>query len=176
MSEIEFGKHRKLVKSLVDQGKAAEALKLCGQLLTQLPQATADVLRLRAYVYALGGRYTEAIADRNAVIASGEGMLRDYYQLGDNALSAGRFEDASRWLQEALRLGRIQSEPWFESAALLLLSYAKMELGQLQEASETLERAVAIDPECAMPIRGHGVITHQSLRDEIMRRAESKPR
>lgn len=176
MGEIDLGRHKKRVKTLVDQGKAAEALDLCGQLLAQLPQATADILRLRAYVYALEGRYAEAIADRNSVIESGEGKLRDYYQLGDNAVSAGRFEDASRWLQEALRLGRIQGESWFESAALLLLSYAKMQLGQLQEASETLERAVAVDPECAMPIRGHGVVTHQSLRDEITRRVGGKRR
>lgn len=114
MSEIDFERYKKRAKALVDEGKAAEAIDLCSQLLAQLPQATADILRLRAYVYALEGRYTEAIADRNSVIARGEGILRDYYQLGDNSLSAGRFEDASRWLQEALRLGRIQSEAWVE--------------------------------------------------------------
>lgn len=176
MSEVDFESYKRRAKTLVDQGKAAEALDLCSQLLAQLPQATADILRLRAYVYALEGRYTEAIADRSSVIARGEGILRDYYQLGDNSLSAGLFEDASRWLQEALRLGRVQGESWFESAALLLLSYVKMQLGQLQEASETLERAVAIDPECAMPIRGHGMVTHQSLRDEITRRTGGKSR
>ena len=70
-----------------------------------------------------------------------------------------------------LRSGAEQNETWFNSAALLLLSYAQMRLGQLKEAESNLDKAVAIDPECAMPVRGEGIVTHQALRAEIRKLA-----
>lgn len=167
----EFDKHEKHIKALAEKGESDEALAQCNALLTELPESKAGILRLRAYIYARRGMYEEAIADREMLISGGNGILRDYYQLGDNSLSAGRFADASKWFHEVLRMGAEQNETWFDAAALLLLSYAQMRLGQLHEAEKNLEKAVAIDPECAMPVRGEGTLTHQSLRDQIRRRA-----
>jgi|SRR5882672_3506190 len=165
----DFEKQKKRIKSLAENGEPDEALAHCNALLAELPESKAEILRLRAYVYAHRGMYEEAIVDRETLISSGNGILRDYYQLGDNSVSAGRFADASKWFHEVLRRGADQNETWFDSAALLLLAYAQMRLGRLQEAAQYLEKAAAIDPECAMPVRGEGIVTHQSLRDEIRR-------
>jgi len=167
----EFERHNKRIKTLVENDSHEEALAQCNALLAAQPESQAEILRLRAYVHAHRGTYDEAIADRESLINSGTACLRDYYQLGDNSLSAGRFEDASKWFHEVLRRGAQQNDTWFDSAALLLLSYAQMRLGELQDAEKNLEKAVAIDAECAIPVRGEGIVTHQSLRDEIRRRA-----
>lgn len=169
MSEIE--KHKKRIKTLVEKDAHDDALAQCDALLAEQPEVRAEVLRLRAYVHADRGLYDEAIADRETLVNEGLAILRDYYQLGDNSMSAGRFMEAIRWFHEVLRRGAEQNETWFDSAALLLLSYTQMRLGQLQEAERNLDKAVAIDPECAMPVRGAGIVTHQSLREEIKRLA-----
>lgn len=162
---------QKSVKELVKSGEHDVALAQCNALLAEQPESNADILRLRAYVYAHRGMFDEAIADRKTILCSGAAMLRDLYQLADNLLSAGRFEEAGEWFQEVLRGGAEQNETWFDSAALLLLSYTQLRLGRLHEAEMNLEKAVAIDAECAMPVRGEGIVTHQSLRNEIRRRA-----
>ena len=166
----EFDKHIREIKALADQGEFDDALTKCNFLLAQMPEMRSDILRIRAYVYSLQGMYEQAIDDRNELIGSGDGMLRDYYLLGDNSLSLGRFADASKSLQEVLRLGAEQNETWFDSAALLLLSYAHMELGRLQEAIQCLDQAIDKDPECAIPMPGQGMVSHQQLREEINRR------
>jgi tetratricopeptide (TPR) repeat protein len=171
-----FETQKKRIKGLLEGGEPDSALAECNALLAKHPGSRADLLRLRAYVFAHRGMYEEAIADREALIGSGEGILRDYYQLGDNALSAGRFADASKWFQEVLRVGAEQKESWFDSAALLLLSYSQMRLGHLQEAAKYVEKAMALEPDCAMPVRGEGVVAGQSLRDEITRRMASPPK
>ena len=171
MAVNEFKQHEKRIKTLIENKAHDEALAECNALLAQQPELKAEVLRLRAYVHAHRGMYDEAIADRETLIDEGLAILRDYYQLGDNSMSAGRFKEASKWFHEVLRRGAEQNETWFDSAALLLLSYAQMRLGQLQEAQRNLDKAVAIDAECAMPVRGAGIVTHQSLREEIQRLA-----
>jgi tetratricopeptide (TPR) repeat protein len=165
----EFKEHERKIKALIESKGHDEALSQCSALLAEQPELKAEVLRLRAYVHAHRGSYDEAIADRKTLVNEGIAMLRDYYQLGDNSLSAGHYREASQWFNEVLRRGAEQNETWFESAALLLLSYAQMRLGQLQEAEKSLDKAVAIDAECAMPVRGEGIVTHQSLREEINR-------
>jgi len=168
---LDLSKRRQRVKELARRGGFDEAITECHALLEQFPEAKADLLRLRAYVYATHGKYHEAIADRKELIASGEGVLRDYYLLGDNSISLGQFREAAAALRELLRLGAEQKEDWFESAAFFLLSYSEMQLGRLQEASEYLERAVARDPDCALPIRGYGIMTYQQLGELINRRS-----
>ena len=165
-----FKEEKRKVNALADQGKMEEALAQCDALHAQHPEWRVEIIRLRAYTYTRQGMYQEAIAEREALISSTGGTLRDYYQLGDNFLSAGRFDEASRWLEDVLRVGAEQKEPWFESAALLLLAYAQMRLGRLQLATSYLDRAVAVDPECAMPVGGEGVLTHQELRAKINER------
>ena len=162
-----FKQHEKRIKTLIENKAHDEALAQCNALLAEQPELRGEVLRLRAYVHAHRGLYDEAIADRESLVNEGLAILRDYYQLGDNSMSAGRFKEASKWFHEVLRRGAEQNETWFNSAALLLLSYAQMRLGQLQEAESNLDKAVAIDPECAMPVRGEGIVTHQALRAEI---------
>jgi tetratricopeptide (TPR) repeat protein len=175
--EMSFAECKRRVDLLVKQGLLDEALAQCDFLIVQHPEWRVDIIRLRAYTYARKGMYPQAISEREALIESGDGMLRDYFQLGDNLLSAGRFAAASESFQEVLRLGAEQNESWFESAALLLLAYAQLRLGQLQLAIVYLDRAVAINPESAMPVHGEGMLTHQDLRikiDEALRQEEAK--
>jgi tetratricopeptide (TPR) repeat protein len=172
----DFETQKKRIKSLVEGSEPDAALAECNALLAKHPEWRADLLRSRAYVFAHRGMYEAAIADREALIGSGEGILRDYYQLGDNALSAGRFADASKWFQEVLRLGTEQNESWFDAAALLLLSYSQMQLGHLYEAAQYVEKAIALESDCAMPVRGEGLVAGQALREEITRRIASTPK
>jgi tetratricopeptide (TPR) repeat protein len=168
----EFDKHKARIKGLAESGDYDEALTQCNDFLIGGTASRADVLRLRAYVYAHQGRYGEAIADRETIVRSGEGVLRDYYQLGDNLLSAGRYLDASKCFEESLRRGKKEGETWFDSASWLLLSLAQTRMGNLQDAETSLNNAIRIDPECAMPVRGEGLITNQSLKEEIQRKRE----
>lgn len=165
----DFKQHEKRIKSLVQRKAHDEALAECNAFKAQHPELKAEVLRLRAYIHAHRGAYDDAIADRESLVNEGLAILRDYYQLGDNSLSAGRFKEASKWFNDALRRGAEENETWFDSAALLLLSYSQMRLGLLQEAEKNLDKAVALDADCAMPVRGEGIVTHQSLREEIRR-------
>ena len=162
-----FREYKRQVNALAEQGRLDEALAQCDFLMTQHPEWKADISRLRAYTFARQGMYQEAISEREALISSGGGMLRDYYLLGDNLLSAGCFVEASECLQEVLRIGALEKETWFDSATLLLLAYTQMRLGQFQLAISYLDRAVAIDPECAMPVDGEGMLTNQDLRSKI---------
>jgi tetratricopeptide (TPR) repeat protein len=162
-------------RALAESGKFDEALSQCDLLMTQTGEAQADSRRLRAYIYILKGEYEAAVGEREALIATGEGSLRDYYQLGENLLAIERFQEASQRLRQVLRLGDEQRETWFESAALLLLSYAEMQLGHIEEASRYLDGAVAKDADCALPVRGR-LITHHWLRQEIESRRGARQR
>lgn len=168
MSELEV--HKERIKKLAEAGKHDDAISQCNELLDKAPEWRADVLRLRAYSYALQGMYEEAIADRETLINNGEGKLRDYFLIAYNSLSAGRLEDASNWFKEVLRIGAEQNETWFESTSWLLLSFSQMQLGHLDEAEISVARAAAIEPDCSMPVHGKGMVTIQDIRGEIQRR------
>jgi tetratricopeptide (TPR) repeat protein len=164
----------KEIKTLAEKDRFDEAIAKCEEILRGHCESKADVLRVRAYVYSLWGHYDKAIQDRESILRMGQGILRDYYLAGDNALTLGNFVQASVWLEEVLRLGQEQSENWFESAACFLLAFAKMELGDYEEAISNLDRAVDVDANCAMPLPGLGTWDHNRLRNEIRRRAQKR--
>lgn len=159
------------IKRLAEQRRYNEALEACENFLNHFPERKAEVLRIRAYVFSLQGEFSRALNDREAVFAAGEGTIRDYYLGADDALSAREFDQAVEWLNEVLRLGKEQNEHWFDSAACFFLSDAYMELGQHTEAISSLDRAVAIESDIAMPIPHIGMCTAEQLRAEIKRRS-----
>ncbi|MHC1727571.1 MAG: tetratricopeptide repeat protein [Syntrophobacteraceae bacterium] len=161
----------KEIKALAESGRFDEAIAKCEKILDGSSEKMVEILRVRAFVYTLWGHYDKAKEDREAILGTGQGVLSDYYLAGDNALSSGNFSQASFWLREVLRLGQEQNENWFESAAYFLLAFAQMELGNYREAISNLDRAVHIDPHCAMPLPSLGTWDHNLLRTEIQRRA-----
>ncbi len=155
------------IKSLADKRQYEAALAECEKLLHESEDCNPDVLRVRSYVFALRGDYQRALQDREAVFEMGEGTIKDYYLGADDAISAGNFTLAAKWLNEVLRLGEAQNEIWFESATYFLLAYVYMKLGQYQEAIINLDNAHAIESDIAMPLPGLGMCDHNRLREEI---------
>jgi tetratricopeptide (TPR) repeat protein len=173
-----LSKETKRIEALIKNRQFDEALESCTALLADRSVSKADVLRLRAFAYASAGQYDAAIVDRQSIVEGGTALLRDYFQLGDNAIAAGRFAEAAKWFTRTLELGREQKEPWFEAAAHMLLALAQVHTGAIAEARENLERAIKIDPDCMMPLVGGDWATYQSISEEIERlsRGSAKPR
>lgn len=161
----------KTIKSLTEQKRYDDALAACELLLQEIPERTADILRSRASVFVRIRDYERALQDRQSLFKMGEGTIADYYLAADNALSARKFAEACGWLSEVLRLGEEQGETWFKAGAYFLLAYAQMELGQYKDAIATLDHAVAVEVDIAMPLPGMcGICSHQQLREKIIRR------
>ena len=160
----------KEIKFLAEHDRYDEALEQCEKLFADFPESKADILRTRAYVFARKGDYPNALRDREAIFAMGTGGIRDYFLAGNNALFAGRFLQASNWLNEVLRLGEEQNETWFKAGSYFLLAYAQMELGNYSEADANLKTAMSVEPRCAMPLPGLGMCDESRLREQIRRR------
>ncbi len=85
----------KKIKSLAEQGNYREALEECAQYINNFPEKKSDGLRTKAYVLVLSGDYEGALRARKTIIDMGDGRLKDYFLYGNNALSLGKYEDAS---------------------------------------------------------------------------------
>lgn len=160
----------KKIKSLAEQGNYREALEECAQYINNFPEKKSDGLRTKAYVLVLSGDYEGALRARKTIIDMGDGRLKDYFLYGNNALSLGKYEDASDRFKEVLRKGAEQNETWFDSAAYFLLSYAQMELCNFDEALKYLENAISCEPDCSMPLPNKGVWDKHRLKEEIINR------
>ncbi len=174
----DFPRDKKRIEALIKGRQFEEALESCNALLEKEAGVSAKILRLRAFAYASAGRFDAAIADRERIVETSEVLLRDYFQLGDNSISAGRFPEAVKWFTKTLQLGREQKVSWFEAATLLLLAYAQTYTGAIAEARENLESAVKIEPDCMMPLAGGDWATYQSIGEKIDRlvRVSEKPK
>lgn len=161
------------VKLLAQQDRYDEALAECEKWLREAPNRKADILRIRAYTLARQGDYERALQDRESIFQMEDGTIRDYYLAANNALMAGHLPKAASWLKEVVRRGKDQDETWFEAATRFLLAYVLMESGDLRGAKRDLDLAIAMDPDCAMPLPGLGVWNCNRLREEIERRAAS---
>lgn len=160
----------KLIKQVAEKGDYDRALTECEKLLRKGGSKNADILRTRAYVFALSGDYDRAVKDRRTVLGMVDATIDDYFLAANNAISAGKMKQASVWLNEVLRLGNEQKETWFEVASLFLLAYSQMELRQYTKALASLSRATELQPGCAMPLPRIGMYNHEQLRDEIRKR------
>lgn len=165
------------IKTLVEQKKYDEALASCENILQEMPEKKADILRVRASIFSRSGNYERALQDREELLEMSECGISDYYLAADNALSAQKYAKACSWLNNVLKLGEEQKDTWFNSGAYFLLAYAKMELGQYIPAITDLDRAVSIESDVGMPLPGMcGICSHQQLREEILRRGNGRDR
>lgn len=163
------------IDRLIRKRRYKEALCKCEIAQGTSPSEQADVLRMRARIFARCDDYERALQDCGTIFEMGEGAIRDYYRAADYALSAGQFSQAEAWFNKVLLLGEEQNEAWFKAAAYFLLAYSQMELNQYSEAIKNLDRAVAVEPDVAMPIPSMcGLCSHQQLREEIRGRTKLK--
>jgi len=167
-----YDMNTKQIKRLAEQGDHDQAIAESNKLLEDLLGDKTDILRTRAYVYSLMGDYENALQDREAITQSTKAELKDYYQAGDSAIMSGNFMKAASYLKTTLLLGQQQNEAWFDSAASFLLAYAELEMGQYENALKSLDHAVILDEDCAMPLPEIGMCDHKCLREEILRRQE----
>ncbi len=159
------------IKLLVKENKYDEALSVCKAMLEYCDlNDRPEILRMRAYTYSHMGDYLRALTDREEVLQLGECTLKDLYLTADNALNLGEFKLASSVLKDLLELGAKQNEHWFDSAAYFELSYAQMELGNYKESLTNLEKAIDVEPNCAMPLPSQGMVGYEKLKREITRR------
>ena len=162
------------IKRLAEQDHYEEALAKCEELLNGIPEKKTEILRVRAYVFALLGDYESALKDREAIFKMDKGILKDYFLAADNALELGDFIRAVGWLKKLLRLGKEHNETWFESSAYFLLAYAQMELGHYDDAIVDLDCAISLEANCSMFLPNLGMWDHNRLKEEIHRRAKEK--
>lgn len=161
------------IKSLTNKAQYDEALAECENVLKSGSDPNIDVLRQRAHIFALQDDYLNALRDEEAILATGDGALKDYYHSANYALHAGELEKSVHRLKDLLRLGEEQGEDWFKSAACLLLAYAYMELGNYAEAIHNVDSAMAVEADCAMPLPEVGMCSADQLKKEITRRKDS---
>lgn len=158
------------VERLINQSSYKEALVECNKLLSSDPEHKDDILRVRAYAFAMSGDDASAVRDHELVINGGSPKLSDYNLGAFRAISAQEFEKSVVWFEELLRLGREQKEAWFDSAALFYLAYLYMEFEEFDKAIEHLAEANRIEPEGGLPIPNVGMCNHTQLLEEIERR------
>lgn len=161
------------VKRLVNQKSYGEALAECGKLLSSDPEHKNEILRVRAYAFAMSGDYESAVADYEAVINGDSPSLRNYYLGAFDALSLKDFEKAVAWFEKLLRLGREQKKTGFEAATLFYLSYAYTRLDEYEKAIRYLDEAIGVESDIAMPVP-EGMCHHTHLREEIERRKNTR--
>lgn len=167
MTEIDL----KSIERLRKARRYEEALSECDNLLKEESSSQIEILRTRARIFVGLDDYERATQDYLTIIDAGEGELKDYYLAANYALYAGKFGAAAAGFRELLRLGDEQNEIWFKSAAYFLLAYTLMELGQYREAIMSLDNAIAVEADVAMPVPlACGMWSHQQLREEIKRR------
>jgi tetratricopeptide (TPR) repeat protein len=159
-------------KRLAEAGRYDEAVSICSELLSGQSGSEADALRARAYVFALAGDYDKSSADREAVLRLQGSTLRDVYQSADQALKARNLSLAATRFQETLTRGESEGEAWFKSASMFYLAFIEMELENFVEAGKLVKRVKDLEPECALPIPGVGVVSVDKLAEEVARRAK----
>src|SRR3954470_10877552 len=158
------------IEALGKAKRFQEAVDLCSSLLATGAEDVNAVLRMRAYIFELAGEYEKASADREAVLRSGNYLLRDLYQAADTALEARNVELAGKYFLATLERGLRERNDWFRSAAMFYLAFLEMELGDFRKALDYLQAVREIEPGCALPIPGVGVVSLAELEQEIVRR------
>lgn len=159
-----FSEQESVVKRLVKEGRFDDARDVCGEIMAETPAERAEVSRLRAYTYALQGRHESAFMERRSIVDSGMGQAKDYYQMGYDLISKGDFRECIEWFEKTISVEEEQGTDWFTSASSLLLSFSGLQLGRLDFAKKWLEITSNLEPDCAMPVEGYGMITIDSLR------------
>lgn len=155
------------IKFLANKRRYDEALALCDKLYCQESGDYIDILRARAYVHSMSGNYDCAIRDYRIILESGEAELGDWYLAADNALEAERYTDAVELFSEVIRLGELQNNTWFRSAALFYLAYGLLMTGKPGEAMNSLSLAVSMSPDIRLYLPRLGVSDAERLRVEI---------
>lgn len=160
------------IKQLLRDKRYDEARAQCVEWRVLHPEDMVEILRITAESNYLQRRDEDSFDNWMEIINSGKAVLKDYYLAGNSAINISRFDDAEYLFQKVIALGKEQSDEWFSSAALFLLAYSKMYLGKFDEALLSLDEAAKADSECAMPLPGYkGLLTHNQLRQEILRRS-----
>jgi tetratricopeptide (TPR) repeat protein len=175
--ELRVNDHRSFmqlneIKRARDKGDLDIALAACNELLEK-DAASIDALRIRASVWFLKDRQTEALQDYQLVIESGLTNAGDFFLGADVAIQLEKYDLACEWLERVVEIGLKSGNHGFDSSAYFLTAYSKMQSGRYEEALSYLEKAEAVNVNIALPIPGEtGVASAQHLRAEINRRKQ----
>jgi tetratricopeptide (TPR) repeat protein len=170
----DFKTTKRAVEALIQVRSFDKALEICNAALRDKIYDDAELLRLSAYVHASSGDYESAVCARERIVEKHTPQLRDYFQLGENCVSAGRFSEAAEWLEKTLQKGSQMGETWFDAASLMLLAYAQARTGRSLAARENLQRSIEIDSECRMPLVDGDWATFESVTRDIQHLSSAK--
>jgi len=112
------------------------ALKICQELLNEYPQKAKDILRVRSHIHAYNDQVDAALKDRVKILESSEGDIQDYYFAGNYAVQKNSWNEASKFLLNAIRKCREFDTEKYKQDSLFLLAYCLMKLHKVKEARE----------------------------------------
>ncbi|MDP2226880.1 MAG: hypothetical protein Q8J78_05340 [Moraxellaceae bacterium] len=157
----------KEIKKLSSSGLYSEALSLCANLLRD--ENNIAVLRERAHIYTIMLRHELAATDWEAIINSDAYNPSDLYLGSESAIACDQYVLAKKWLITLIESDS-RTENWFSSAARFYLAYTNMMEKEFWEAETWLSEACKIDANISLPIPGVGLVTAESLGNEIKSR------
>jgi len=141
--------HRALAETLLQLGRDDEALaELTAAALIEPADAQAHALRAQLYLRA--GRYQEAAAAARAALARDAASSPALYALGTALLQLGQAaegEDALARFRAGLDAARARDERGVELRVLRQSAAAHLERGEVADAVERLQAAVALQPD-----------------------------
>lgn len=155
------------ITALIEKRQYDDAISECDRLLTKLPEKRIEILRLRAYAFDMSGDSEGSLEDHERIFQEDGVAIKDFYLAGFRALFAGHFEKARQWFLEVLILSKEQDEDWFLSATLFYSAYVNLQLGDHDQASLHLKKAILIEEDLALPLPELGVCTGEQLREMI---------
>ncbi|MCQ2611551.1 MAG: tetratricopeptide repeat protein [Treponema sp.] len=124
------------------------------ELINNIKNQNMDDARFKAaYDLISSGRETEGLEQIRLFLQKNPDVWNGWFMLGWGLRRLGRFEDASQSFLKALEFGGDTNSDTFNELAICYL-----ELGNLDAAKETLNKALAIDPESTKIISNLGYI------------------
>ena len=145
----------------VQQGRPEEALQLVAGGLDRLERELAPAERAmhrttlrynRSQVYAMTGRYAEALADLEAVMAVDAGLADHHLNRGNVLRRLGRPEQALADYQTAIELSPPLPELYYNRAD------TRLELGDTEGALADFDHVLELDPEYVLAQVGRAAI------------------
>lgn len=155
------------IEKLIDKRAYEDAITQCNVLIKESVETNIQVLRLRAKASALKGLLIQSISDFESIFSSNNGSIQDYYLAAYYALEANELKKSEDWFQDVVKLGRINSENWFESATHFYLAYIQFKFAQYSDAKTNIELAIQTEPDIELPVPGHKMLLGRLLRELI---------
>jgi tetratricopeptide (TPR) repeat protein len=162
------------IKSLINGRNYVEALEECEKVVASNPELSFELKRQKSKIFALMGKYREAVEESAAIIDGGTAILADIHLAAVWALFDHQFVRSLDWFQLVLRIGAEQNNTWFKSDAICQIAYISMELGNYEISLDFLRQLESDFSNESFLIPNVGFGSVKELGCEIRRRIAEK--